>query len=158
MKTLLQAAGAVALLAIATFFLTLASVAHDAQRNIHGEITAIHRDLGLVLNGDPDSGTSVGMLPLRERLVVAAGDQVGGLREDIRGMVGDLRKSTFQELDDIRSDAREQLSGIRTDALAAVDKGAAPVNKAAGTIEQLRKDLAPILEHAGSIAKHVDEA
>jgi hypothetical protein len=147
MKNVLYGAAAVALLSLAGFLCLLGLEVDHARLIVESNATAARHDLELTLNGDPNSGTSEGMMPLRERLVLEIDHQAGGLRGDLKQLAGDLRK-----------DAGAQLTAIQGNALTAIATAAGPLNTAAGTVEQLRKDLQPSIDHAASITAHADEA
>ncbi len=135
MKHILYGAGAIALLSIAAFFLMLTWTAHQVPAVLAREADATRAAAARQIE------------EARKNLLAKADAQITKARASILGEVRAWRKETH-----------EQLNGIRADALDAVAMAAAPAGAAADSMEQLRQDLKPTLDHAASISKHLDDA
>jgi hypothetical protein len=136
MKNVLYGAAAAALLSLAGFLCLLGLEVDHARITIESNVTAVRHDVDLTIHGDPNAGNSLSMMPLRDLVIAEVDQQISNTRADAKELVGDFRKDT----------------------LTAIATATAPLNKAAGTVEQLRADLKPSIDHAASITAHADEA
>lgn len=142
MKNALYGAGALALLAIATLFLTLSWVAGQVPH----KIDAIQADLNnhaLFLRAE----ASRQIEQARKDILVRAERQISGFRAD-----------ALARVDQSLSIADGRLG----DSLALVDRrtgdGLTRVDRALGQLDHFRAALQPTLENAASITGHADEA
>ena len=113
---------------------------------------AISRDLR-----DGGAGVAAQVVALRHEM----SSQITLTRQDLLGR-------TERQVAALRQDAMGQIAAIRTDAMAVDAIGATAdrrvgatlerVDGAMGKVEELRGDLRPVVAHAASVAKQVDDA
>lgn len=147
MKNALYGAAAAALLTLAGFLCLIGLEVDHARLIFETNVAAVRHDVDLTLHGDPNAGNSLSMMPLRDLVVAEVDQQISNTRADAVEIVGNFRKDTFA-----------QLTSLQSNALTAIATATAPLNKAAGTVEQLRVDLKPTLDNTASITGHANEA
>ena len=139
----LKAALTCALLAALTGLAAQAIVLlRDAGQAARALPVAVSRELG---------ATRTGVLA---QVAAARGDltaQIAATRRDLLGR-------TEREVAALRTDTMGQVAALRSIADRRVGDTLARVDTALGTVEELRGDLKPTLDHAASITRQVDDA
>jgi hypothetical protein len=102
--------------------------------------------LSRVLDGDPGAKNPMDRTPLRGALIGEIQAARKELLDPKTGQMTALRMDVMAEVRAIHSDSNKRFG----DTLARADT-------ALGKIEELRSDLKPVLDHAGNLAKQVDD-
>lgn len=88
--------------------------------------------------------------------------QVAGARADLTAQVAAARRDvlvrTERQVAAVRTDVMDQVAQIRVTADRRIGDSLARVDTAMEKIEEVRGDVKPVLDHAGSVAKQVDDA
>lgn len=101
--------------------------------------------------------------------VGAVPGEIQATRQELVGEITATRKDLNRLLEGTRSDLNIQVAALRTDTVAEVAEFRAAadrrigdtlarVDTALGKVEEIRGDLKPVLNHAGRVAKQVDNA
>jgi len=117
-----------------------------ATAAISAELRATRADLNAQLAATRE-GLTGEIATTRRNLLASADRQIGTLLRDTLREVDTLRTDVVGEVDQIRATADRRVG----DALARTDTAIA-------TVQGLREDVKPLLAHAGSVAKQVDDS